>query len=261
MKRFFAVILVLALCGGLFGCGGNSGGYDSAEQGYSEEPQTEPTTTEPPTTAAPLNLNLKKYSGICRVRDYELCVTMEVGQWVRMDDSAKLDAMWQAVGGAGSFPWNTQSGTIDTYGDYGIDGRLTWNSADMACFFGKLTVTNATPGFSITSTSNVYIPDDLYYHRNRNPGDKNSCFSLLSAASLNGNVVLDMDYAGAEHLDLFHRTARKMTSNSSGPIPFVVGITCKPSPDRPARLNDFIENIQWTPENIKDAAFTVSKSW
>ena len=135
-------------------------------------------------------MNLKKYSGTCKVSGgYELRVTIEVGQWVRMDDSAKLDAMWQAVGGAGGFPWNAQSDKIDIYGDYGILGRVTWNSADMACFFGKITVTNATPGFSITSAANVFAPLNVYY---KNPEEDHSLCSILSATSLNGDALLDL---------------------------------------------------------------------
>jgi len=256
MKRFFAAILVLALCGGLFGCGSNSSsiGDDFMNDGYDEASQTEPTTTEPPTTAKSVDMKLTEYTFTATTSTkYEIRTTLRVGQWVRTNDREQLNAMWRAVGGTGEFPWDTTQGAEIRQNGLGTDGwysKMEWDNTNAAVFFGTLTYKNITPGFSLSSTYAIKLGPIIHFDKpDKFAGQR---FDMITAVPYREKIWYNIGRIGSERSGSFGLSFHplEMASDTLGPIPFAVAIVgLPPSPQFPYSLNDYLGDIKFSFED------------
>jgi len=254
MKRLLSVALVLILAlSALTACGETPTQNDptSTTPTTTRETTTKSTTTENITSAPALNIpQLTEYSYIYTVPNsggYKVKISYHIGRWIRANETQLLQAVWKDVGGEGDLP--IKNG-MNYFANNGMN--LLFDFSDAAFAFGTIDIQNATAGFSIDSNSNVIVNPFLNVNYN------SASFKMATALSFSSSLTKVYLLDGVYRLQMWDITTQKMTSNSLGPMPIVIGISGTATPDYPAKINEYVSDIVFSQNEM---SFTIDKNW
>jgi len=171
------------------------------------------------------------------------------------DERTLLDSAWNKIGGNNTLPitktdWGIQAyngGYYEKNFTYGLGGNRVWfkDMADILYYaVGTFTVKNVTDGWSLSSSNarDLRITLTPYFFeadQKESIVDKSNNSEAVVARIFYGNSPEDM--TTAVHL------RPSMSSDNWGPVPFVIGIAERKTPNEPDGIfGNRVDNIGYT---------------
>lgn len=218
-----------------------------------------------------VSLPLSTYNFFLENRDgYQIEIKVNMGQWIRAENTDYINKSWANVGGTGDVPNHVPS-YIPRY-----PRRRFETAENVFLVFGNIQFTNVTSGFDIGNTNPVRL--DVFLRGWINDFDKEiignivvrtSSNSFHSYSALTGNRNARSGqfrfHTNPNH-QWDHNKSFALRSNVTQ-VPFILAIyTNPPTPNNPDVLEDVLDQIVWTVTDhwSSDAlgdVFVINKSW